>query len=106
MKIRRQRIATRFGITVALFLAVLAFVHIGLRDARDAADAEGLRIAAQSIRRAAVSCYAAEGQYPPSYAYIREHYGVQVDENRYAVHYEVFASNLMPDITVVERIEE
>ena len=56
----------------------------------------------QALRRSAVACYAAEGIYPPDLAYLKEHYGLQIDEERYTVIYEVFASNLMPDITVLE----
>ena len=33
--------------------------------------------------------------------YLREHYGIRIDENRYIVFYEVFAENLMPEITVL-----
>jgi hypothetical protein len=50
-----------------------------------------------------VSCYALEGQYPPDIAYLQEQYGLQIDMDRYMVHYEVFAENIMPDITVLER---
>lgn len=56
----------------------------------------------QGVRRAAVSCYAVEGAYPESYEYLKEHYGAMVDEENYAVFYEVFASNIMPDITVIQ----
>lgn len=56
-----------------------------------------------SLRRAAVACYAAEGIYPPDTDYLQEHYGIRVDEEKYAVFYEVFAENLMPDITVLEK---
>lgn len=56
-----------------------------------------------ALRRAAVACYAAEGIYPPSTDYLAEHYGVQIDAERYTVHYEIFASNIMPDITVVKK---
>ena len=55
-----------------------------------------------ALRRAAVACYATEGIYPPHLDYLTEHYGIQVDESRYAVFYDIFAENLMPDITVVE----
>ena len=34
--------------------------------------------------------------------YLKERYGIQVDETRYTVYYNIFASNLMPDITVLE----
>ena len=53
--------------------------------------------------RAAVACYAAQGAYPPDLSYIEEHWGVQIDRSRYAVFYQVEGSNLMPDITVLER---
>lgn len=50
-----------------------------------------------------VACYAAQGAYPPDLSYIEEHWGVQIDRSRYAVFYQVEGSNLMPDITVLER---
>lgn len=56
------------------------------------------------LRRTAVSCYASEGFYPPSVAYMQEHYGLQFEEEDYVIRYERFASNLMPDITVLERL--
>lgn len=57
----------------------------------------------ESVRLAAVSCYANEGKYPNDLDYLVEHYGIQIDAERYTVYYEVFAENLMPEITVVER---
>ncbi len=54
-----------------------------------------------ALRRAAVACYATEGIYPPNLDYLTDRYGIQIDENRYLVHYEIFADNLMPDITVL-----
>ena len=55
----------------------------------------------EALRRGCVACYAAEGVYPPNLDYLKEHYGVQVDDARYVVIYSVFADNLMPDITVL-----
>lgn len=65
------------------------------------ADDESLDLAEQSIRRAAVQCYALEGTYPVSWEHLKEVYGVSVDESRYFVDYQYVASNLMPDITVL-----
>ncbi len=56
-----------------------------------------------ALRRAAVTCYACEGYYPESLEALCSRYGIQIDETRFFVHYEVFAENLMPDITVLER---
>ena len=64
---------------------------------------ESQRQLEDTLRRAAVACYAAEGIYPPDISYLEEHYGIQIDKDRFAVYYDVFASNLMPDITVIEK---
>lgn len=65
--------------------------------------AEGVRQLETALRRGAVSCYAAEGFYPPDVAYLQEHYGLRFDEENYVVHYRLTASNWMPQITVMER---
>lgn len=85
--------------------AVLLLFLTGLSNLDRDRSEEGRKQLEEALRRGAVACYAAEGIYPPDLEYLEEHYGVQVDEERYAVFYEVFASNLMPDITVLERDE-
>ena len=64
---------------------------------------QGRQLLEEAIRKTAVACYAAEGAYPADLAYMEEHYGLQVDTRRYIVSYEIFASNLMPEITVIEK---
>ena len=56
----------------------------------------------ETLRRGCTACYAAEGAYPPDLDYLKDHYGLQIDEERYVVRYTAFAENLMPDITVLE----
>ncbi len=58
-----------------------------------------------ALRRAAVSCYACEGFYPPNVDYMVSRYGIQIDEARFKVFYEVYAKNMMPVIDVVMRNE-
>lgn len=57
----------------------------------------------QTIEKYVVQCYASEGSYPPDLAYLTEHYGLILDEDRYNYEYDVFASNIMPDIIVTEK---
>lgn len=85
----------------AILLAALVLT-LSVENLSHGSTAEGRGRLEDAVRRAAVTCYASEGLYPPTLAYLEEHYGVQVDESRYTVFYEVFAENLMPDITVVE----
>ena len=87
---------------VIFTLAVIVMIFIGLRETEISSRAEGLRLLQESLMRAAVQCYAVEGRYPDSIEYIKEHYGVFIDNTRYTVHYRIFASNILPDITVLE----
>lgn len=88
---------------LVLWLAVLLCFLLALGRLSTGHRAEGAVQLESAIRRCAVSCYALEGFYPPDLGYMTEHYALQYDEDHYTVHYEAIASNLMPDITVVER---
>ena len=94
---------TSFIISLAILALVFAVCIFGLRSADEASGDEAVRVLEDSIRRAAVSCYSIEGRYPDTIEYITDNYGVYVDEDRFMVHYEAFASNIMPDVTVIER---
>ena len=86
----------------AAVLVVLCFLS-AVSNLERGRDQESKRQLEDALRRSCVACYAAEGVYPPDLAYLEEHYGVQIDEERFTVSYVVFGSNLMPDITVVEQ---
>lgn len=87
----------------AAIVAVLVFFSTALNSMDKGRAAENRKQLEQALRRGCVACYAAEGIYPPDVEYLKEHYGVQVDDTRYYVFYTVFADNLMPDITVLEQ---
>lgn len=86
---------------VAVVAALLCFATAldGLNSGRSAED---LRQLEEALRRGCVACYAVEGVYPPDLDYLKDYYGLQIDETRYTVHYSAIAENLMPDITVLE----
>lgn len=88
---------------LVLFGLVFAVVAIGLSRASRGVTDKGVQVAEEAIRRAVVSCYAIEGSYPESYEYIRDNYGVAINEDKYTIHYSVFASNIMPEITVIAK---
>lgn len=89
-------------IAVVLSVVVLLCFMTGLANLTAGSSTQGREQLETALRRSAVACYAAEGIYPDDLAYLQEHYGIQIDEERYTVIYTVFASNLMPDITVLE----
>ena len=92
-----------FAPIAAIIIIILAISLFGfaLRNLESGgSEAQRARLE-DSIRRAAVACYAAEGRYPEDMAYLETHYGLRPDYERYAVFYEIHGENLMPEITVV-----
>ena len=90
-------------LSLALFAGISVWMVSGVRAASESSEAEGLRQAEISVRQAAVSIFALEGAYPESYAELKRRSGLAIDEERYIVIYEIFASNLMPEITILRR---
>lgn len=91
--------AVVFGVVIGIFLR-------GILSMSGRMDEEGAETLRSAIARASVQCYAIEGRYPPSVAYLEENYGIRIDRERFDVFYEGFASNIMPDITVISRTKE
>lgn len=88
-------------ISAMVFAAVMGIFLNGLLSMSGRMNREGTEALRNAIARASVQCYAIEGRYPPSVQYLEENYGIQIDWDRYYVFYEGFASNIMPDITVI-----
>ena len=91
-----------FIVPVLFTVAVMGMIIYGLRQTEEASRAEGLRVLEDSIRRAVITAYAIDGRYPGSIEDIVGQFGINIDETRFVVHYRIFASNIMPDITVLE----
>jgi DNA invertase Pin-like site-specific DNA recombinase len=83
-------------------IVILVMIVFGLRQADEANRAEGVRLLEEAILRAAVHSYAVGGYFPDSISYIEENFGIYIDRTRFIVHYEVFASNILPNIRVFE----
>jgi len=83
------------GLGLVILLVVLLLGQAGER-----MYAQQLATLENALRRASVTCYALEGRYPDTLDYLTEHYGVVIDDDRFAVSYNVFARNVMPRIEV------
>ena len=81
---------------------MLGFSALTAHVSQDYRDVAGQQLE-DALRRAAVACYGAEGCYPPDADYLQAHYGIHYDTDRYLVHYEWFASNVMPEISVLKK---
>lgn len=90
-------------------LAVFALIVFALAAGVKAYDRSGIergrKIVSDSVIRAAVQCYALEGRYPSDVAYLRSHYGLSANEDKYTIHYQFIGDNIMPDVTVTVRTQ-
>ncbi len=94
----RRDLIKLLAIVAVLAAAVLLVNRIAT--AQDSAETDIVR---DAVKNAALTCYAVEGAYPDSVEYLREHYHLAYDEDRYLITYDAFASNMIPDIWVTER---
>ncbi|MDR2133417.1 MAG: hypothetical protein LBP30_08805 [Clostridiales Family XIII bacterium] len=97
----RAKIYVKIIFPFAMFLIVLALFVLAVSEIAGKSENEGMHLTEESIRRAAVQCYALEGFYPADFEYLKEHYAVRPDERKYIIYYTYTASNLMPDIDVL-----
>ena len=89
------------AVTLMVFVLLIGLQLAGLSqvNARNAsAQAEALR---ETVLRAMLTCYAVEGRYPPSIAYLQTNYGLAYDAKQYIVTMNAFADNLLPDISIL-----
>lgn len=103
VKKRRSFSGTVTSALLPILSVVLCLVMLVLAAEKLDATAEKSRLSSieNAIRQSAVHCYATTGAYPESLDYLKQHYGITYDENKYAVYYSAFASNIMPEITVI-----
>ncbi len=91
----RRAITSIVGMCLAI--AILLWGVSAVRTSSDKSQIDSLQ---QAILRSAVHCYAMKGRYPESLDYIKEHYGIRWDPDKYLVDYEITGANLMPDVTI------
>ena len=89
-------------LTPLVIVAALLVFATAVNSLDSGRDEESLHQLEEALRRGCVACYATEGVYPPDVEYLKDRYGVQVDEEKYKVDYQVIGRNLMPSITVLE----
>lgn len=105
MKIQRQKKDSFWRgllLPVILFLCLFFFIYIGVGQMSVSTDDQSLKILQDAVQRATVQCYAIEGMYPPNIQYLEDNYGLVYNHEEYIIHYEVFAGNIFPDITVID----
>lgn len=89
--------------TLGAIAALIACFSLLTGIGGDVANREEMQQIENSVRQAAVACYAAEGYYPASLEALAENYSLRYNSEDYIVRYDFFADNILPDIEVFSR---
>lgn len=90
-------------ILLILLLIVLAFTMVRMELFWKGKEQDQPQRIREAIVKACIQCYALEGSYPPDLEYLSKHYGLVLNHERYYYYYEIFASNIMPEVEVYEK---
>lgn len=88
-----------------LIFAVLLSVclYAGIHYISNMGNEQGIKLTREAVLRTVVECYAIEGIYPPDVKYMEDNYNFTYDTTKYYIHYDIFASNIMPTVEVYEK---
>ena len=88
--------------SIAFFLLFVFFLR-GIQSISATTSEKQAESLEKAIYRSVAQCYAVEGTYPPSLAYLEDHYGLTYDTDSFFVDYQPIGSNIMPDITIITK---
>lgn len=92
-----------FFLSTAIFLLIAVLIYSRILAFSADTRRRQREILENALSRSIAYCYAMEGRYPESLAYLKENYGITYDESKFFVDYRVIGSNLMPDVTILEK---
>ena len=98
-----KRILQSVNFSILFFLLVIGIFLYGIATVSSGTAEDERHILDEAIHKDIVHCYAVEGMYPPNLTYMEEHYGLTYDHDKFLVDYEPIASNIMPNVTIIER---
>lgn len=98
-----RKVTPYHGVMIILFVIIMAWNIGSLGSFMGKSQEKSAESIKKSLMKACIQCYALEGSYPESLEYLSDHYGVQLDKEKFFYHYEIFASNMSPTINVIPR---
>jgi hypothetical protein len=98
----RKRIMESMNFSVFFFVIVITAFLFGISFIASTSSKDQKDVLTDALNKDVIHCYAVEGYYPPSLAYIEDHYGLTYDKSRYLIDYVPVGDNIMPSVTIVE----
>lgn len=103
---KKPWLSRNLALSVLIFVLFAAAFFYGVGSVSATTDRTELETLTRAIQRNVVLCYAVEGSYPESLAYLKEHYALRYNEDKYFVAYEPQGENIMPVITIKEKVQK
>lgn len=100
---KRQKINKLSVFSVILFVLLMIWLVISVGNVDKASEKSRSDSVRSMVMNSASLCYSIEGEYPPDIGYLEKNYGVQIDRDRYIVHYDYFGANIRPTVTVTDK---
>ncbi len=98
----KKRIIESMNFSVFFFVIIIVVFLIGISFIASTSSKDQKQVLTDAVNKDIIHCYAVEGYYPPSLAYIEDHYGLTYDKSRYLIDYVPVGDNIMPSVTIVE----
>ena len=86
---------------LCLFVCVMFLsIFAGISASMKSYERHQLATIEENIKKAALTCYSIEGYYPSNIQYLKDTYGLVIDDSKINVFYQATGANLLPDILV------
>jgi hypothetical protein len=89
---------------ITAIIVIVAFIGIYIYNGvQNASEQQQIKAIEGAVIQSAVQCCSIEGAYPQDLEYLENNYGLIIDEEEYIVVYELIASNILPEVTVLKK---
>lgn len=99
----KPHIYRKFIVSICTFLLIVLLFYQGIESLSSGSLRRQKESLNNALNRSITYCYAVEGSYPEDLEYLKKHYGLTYDEDRFFVDYKTTGSNILPDVTIIEK---
>ena len=100
---RKKRTLLKIAVALLLCAALFSAFSVFRKRADSDLSEESAAAIKEAIEHAALQCDVVEGAYPVDLDYLKENYGLNINEKNYYVVYNAYAENQLPDIRIVRK---
>lgn len=93
----------KYMISFLSFILLFGVISYGFRSIQESTSIHELESLEKALYRGMMECYALEGRYPSHIDYLVDNYHIIYNQEKYDIQYEVIASNIIPNITIIEK---